>query len=138
MKEKHDLVRGRARKAHSDMLAMTASLKAGALDACCFHARQAVEKFLKAYLIHNDVEFPFTHNLVKLIELASQKDKAFKSFGSVAEQLTPYAVELRYDDEFWPSDEAAQEACTSAANLRDFVLERLPRDIINAAPRKNI
>ena len=49
------------RKVHSDMLAMAASLEAGALDVCCFHAQQGAEKFLKAYLIHREVEFPFTH-----------------------------------------------------------------------------
>ena len=138
MKEKPDLVRGWMRKTHSDILAMNASLEAGALDACCFHAQQAVEKILKAYLIHNDIEFPFTHNLVKLIELAAQKDEAFRIFLTSAEVLTPYAVELRYDDEFWPSVETSKEACTSATALLDFVLERLPHDIADAALGKDV
>lgn len=134
MKDKTDLVRGWIRKARSDMLAMTASLKAGALDACCFHAQQAAEKTLKAYLIYNDVEFPFTHNLIKLIELAAQKDKAFRELGSEAELLTPYAVELRYDDEFWPSMEAARQACDSANDVMDFITSRLPEDIVRQTP----
>ena len=62
MKKKADLLGGWIRKGQSDMLAMTASLEAGALDACCFHAQQAAEKLLKAYLLHKDAEFPFTHN----------------------------------------------------------------------------
>ncbi len=52
MKEKNDLVLGWVRKAGSDLVAMDASLKAGALDAACFHAQQAAEKYLKAYLTH--------------------------------------------------------------------------------------
>ena len=40
--------------------------------------------------------------------------------------LTPYAVELRYDDEFWPSLEVAKEAHSTMLTVRDFVLARLP------------
>jgi HEPN domain-containing protein len=58
MKGKAELVRGWLRKAFSDLAALDASLQADALDAACFHAQQAAEKFLKAFLIHNAVDFP--------------------------------------------------------------------------------
>ena len=125
MKKKPDLVQGWIRKAESDMLAMQATRQAGAMDACCFHAQQAAEKLLKAYLIHNDVEFPFTHNLAKLVGLAAQTDQAFESLGPTVEPLTPYAVELRYDDEFWPAPDVAEKACAAAQTVKDFVLARL-------------
>ncbi|HUU22010.1 MAG TPA: HEPN domain-containing protein [Phycisphaerae bacterium] len=128
MKKKADLLGGWIRKGQSDMLAMTASLEAGALDACCFHAQQAAEKLLKAYLLHKDAEFPFTHNLVKLVQLAEQQDPKFASLRSAAERLTPYAVELRYDDEFWPSLDVAREACRLAGEVRDLILARLPHE----------
>ena len=47
--------------------------------------------------------------------------------------LTPYAVELRYDDSFWPSQEVAAEAQASALAVLSFVLDRLPPHIRNAA-----
>ena len=125
MKQKPDLVQGWIRKAESDMLAMEASRQAGAMDACCFHAQQAAEKLLKAYLIHNDVEFPFTHNLAKLVGLAAQMDQTFESLRPTADPLTPYAVELRYDDEFWPGPDVAKNACSAAQTIKDFVLARL-------------
>ena len=48
MREKADVVRGWLRKAKSDEVALDASLSAGALDAACFHAQQAAERYLKA------------------------------------------------------------------------------------------
>jgi HEPN domain-containing protein len=50
MKEKADLTAGWLRKAASDMMAAEAAQNAGAPDAACFHAQQAAEKYLKAFL----------------------------------------------------------------------------------------
>jgi HEPN domain-containing protein len=77
---------------------------AQALDTACFHAQQAVEKCLKAFLAHRNVEFPYTHNLAKLIEICAGLDPAFRSLLPAVAPLTPYAVELRYDDSFWHSE----------------------------------
>jgi len=126
MKKKTDLVRGWLRKAQSDMVAMDASLNAGALDAACFHAQQAAEKYLKAYLIQADVEFPPTHNLVKLADLCREVESSFESLLPVVEPLTPYAVELRYDADFWPSVGVANEARSCASTVRALVLKLLP------------
>jgi len=133
MKEKADLVRGLLRKAHSDVLALEASLNAGALDAGCFHAQQAAEKHLKAFLVHNGVAFPFTHNLSKLAELCAGSDPSFRSILPLVEPLTPYAVELRYDEEFWPAAEVAQAARSAALAVKEFVLQRLPPELSRGA-----
>jgi HEPN domain-containing protein len=130
MKKKSDLVRSWLRKAGSDVTAADATLGAGALDAACFHAQQAAEKYLKAFLNNARVGFPFTHNLTKLVELCAQVDSSFASLTPTVEPLTPYAVELRYDDEFWPDKKTARAACESALTVRDFVLARLPTEIV--------
>ncbi len=41
MKEKADLVEGWRKKAESDLIAVDATIEAGAFDAACFHAQQA-------------------------------------------------------------------------------------------------
>jgi hypothetical protein len=56
-------------------------------------------------------------------------DATFTSLLPVVAPLTPYAVELRYDDSFWPSEDVAEEARSSALAVLRFVLERLPADI---------
>ena len=125
MKDRSDLVAGLVRKAESDLLAMNASLNAGALDAACFHAQQAAEKYLKSFLASKDVAFPHTHNLSKLLDACSVIDPSLRELLETAATLTPYAVELRYDFEFWPTKEAAQEARTAAIAVRDAIAARL-------------
>jgi HEPN domain-containing protein len=98
---------------------------AGALDAACFHAQQAAEKYLKAYLTQAGTDFPPTHNLVKLVILCRGSDDAFDGLVSIVEPLTPYAVDLRYDAEFWPSAEAARQAQTFAKSVQEFVVQRI-------------
>jgi|ERR1700675_480674 HEPN domain-containing protein len=91
MKGKPDLVQGWLKKAASDLVAMRASAQAGAPDAACFHAQQAAEKYLKAYLTDRDREVIHTH-----VEI----DPAFSQLADAATLLTPFAVEARYDAEF--------------------------------------
>jgi len=131
MKDQADLVRGWLRKARSDVIAIDALINANTLDTACFHAQQAAEKYLKAYLVHANTTFPYTHNLVKLIELCAALDSAFAALTSIVTPLVPYAIELRYDAEFWPDEETARMAQAAALNIERFVLARLPEGITN-------
>jgi len=130
MKENTDLVRGWLRKAQSDLVAMDTLLNAGSLDAAAFHAQQAAEKYIKAFLLNADAEFPYTHNLERLVEICRDVDPSFEELADVVESLTPYAVELRYDAEFWPSDEEVKDARSRTLKVRDFVVRRLPSSIV--------
>ncbi len=135
MKSKDDLVRGRLRKAESDLASASLCLSAGkALDAACFHAQQAAEKCIKAYLTAHEIEFPFIHNLEKLIELCVRVEPSFRTIKTLAQELTPYAVQLRYDEEFWPSSQTAQQALDAATTIRDFVRDRLPATMYPPEP----
>jgi HEPN domain-containing protein len=135
MKEQRDLVRNWLRKAESDLVAATLAIRAeAALDTACFHAQQAAEKLLKAYLLAHNIEFPLTHNLARLLLLCEARDPAFSRLLPLAESLTPYAVELRYDGEFWPTLEVAREARESAVEIKRFVLARLPPDVETDEP----
>jgi HEPN domain-containing protein len=40
-----------------------------------FHAQQAAEKFLKAFLVWHQIEFPKTHDLGKLLQLVARSDQ---------------------------------------------------------------
>ena len=127
MKNQADLVSGWIRKAESDLTNVQLCIDAGqALDTACFHAQQAAEKYLKAYLCAYRIEFPFIHNLEKLIELCEQQNPEFNGIKSVGQSLTPFAVELRYDTEFWPSIGDAQQAMEAATAIKLFIAEQLP------------
>jgi HEPN domain-containing protein len=41
---------------------------------CAFHCQQAAEKYLKAYLVRQQIEFRKTHALGHLLHLASQAE----------------------------------------------------------------
>jgi HEPN domain-containing protein len=101
MKDRTDVVRGWLRKAASEFTSINATMAAGSLDAACFHAQQAVEKYLKGFLAYHRQPFPFTHNLADLTELCAQIDAEFHSLTAAAAELTPYAVRLRYDESFF-------------------------------------
>ncbi len=131
MKDIDDVVRGWIRKANSDLVALDATFGAGAFDAACFHAQQSAEKFLKAFLTQKGVGFPFTHNLSSLVELCERMDESFSALIPVVEPLTPFAVESRYDSEFWPTREVAAEARVSARTVRDFIVSCLGADFNN-------
>ncbi len=117
----------------SDLQVVDLALNAGAaLDTACSHAQQAAERLLKGYLSAYDIDFPFTHNLARLLVLCQARDPAFSSLATLAELLTPYAVDLRCDNRFWPSVEVAREARDAALTIKDFVIQRLPPDFVAA------
>jgi HEPN domain-containing protein len=66
-----------------------------------FHAQQAVEKSFKAVLTLYEIDFPYTHNLQRLVELIpdvlNQRDLLI-----AATPLTEYAVITRYPGEIEP------------------------------------
>ena len=93
-------------------------------EAICFHSQQAVEKFLKAYLITRTVEFGKTHNLEFLLELCIKQDKEFKEIN--VGNLSFYSVEVRYPDEFYiPTLDEAKESVKIARKVKEFVLKKV-------------
>jgi HEPN domain-containing protein len=75
------------------------------LETLCFHAHQAVEKALKAVLVHLNVEFLKTHNIKTLTELLPEGVKKSADLNAAA-GLTDYAVSSRYPGESEPVSEA--------------------------------
>jgi len=68
-------------------------------DAVCFHAQQAAEKYLKAYLQEHTQPFPRMHNLNQLLELCLDYDPEFELQQDLLKDLNKYAVEIRYPGE---------------------------------------
>jgi HEPN domain-containing protein len=60
-----------------------------------YHAQQCAEKYLKAFLVFHRVDFPFTHNIGKLLDLCGEQKTWTKKLKKV-ETLTVFAVTLRY------------------------------------------
>ena len=67
VKAEHDIMNAETVIRHNPMI----------LDSACFHCQQAVEKYLKAFLIYKGVAIDKTHNLFFLFELCGQHDTDF-------------------------------------------------------------
>ncbi len=127
MKDNHDVARGWMRKANSDLKNAELCLAADdSLDTACFHCQQAAEKSLKAFLIDRNLKFPLVHDLKRLLDFCSPADAAFKNLEPLALLLNPFAVQTRYDDEFWPNADEVREAVAAAKSIRQFVLDSMP------------
>ncbi|MBV9962444.1 MAG: HEPN domain-containing protein [Parafilimonas sp.] len=114
------------KKAENDLLVIKNNLSANEVpvDACCFHAQQAGEKYLKAYLVSKQINFPKTHDLQSLLNLCIEINSSFKEILEPAIKLSDYAIAPRYPDAFDDltiSD--AKNAQRDAIEIKDFILK---------------
>lgn len=63
-----------------------------------FHAQQAAEKLLKAWLSSLGVDYPKAHRLETLIDLLIANGKCLPDEFADLGQLTPFGTVFRYDD----------------------------------------
>lgn len=68
----------------------------------CFHAEQAVEKFLKAFLVYNNVDFPRTHDVDFLLMECKKIDSL--DFDLDLGSLVDFGVDIRYPNDFYIPD----------------------------------
>ena len=66
------------------------------LEDLCFEAQQAAEKAVKAVLISRDVEYPYAHDLARLLSMPEDAGESVPCVVRKAEELTPYALITRY------------------------------------------
>ena len=94
------------------------------IKSVCFHCQQAVEKYLKAFLIFNKRNFRKTHDLDELKELCLEIHSGFDNFEVGV--LTLYAVEGRYPNYFIiPTLKEAKESFKLASQVREFIFKTI-------------
>lgn len=124
MSEELKLARQWVAKAANDLLSADNNLKANDVpcDAVCFHCQQAAEKLLKGYLVVGGHPAPRTHDLLLLLEEVLATTPAAEALRDHLSLLMPYAVEVRYPDEwFEPSVDDAREARLAAQGILDWL-----------------
>jgi HEPN domain-containing protein len=122
-----DFVQSWLRKAEGDLRAAERLLEVQQEDyfATAFHAQQAAEKFLKAFLVRLQIPFPKTHNIEQLLQLAMPSDPSLEEELASAVTLTPYGVEFRYPGEEIADFETAKQALEEAKWVKTAILGRL-------------
>ncbi|RLC46204.1 MAG: DNA-binding protein [Candidatus Cloacimonadota bacterium] len=128
MKTKVDLIKNWIDKAEKDLISAEheLSFSDAVTETVCFHSQQAVEKYLKAYLVFLGITFTKIHDIGALITKCEKKDREISKLKEEADKLTDYAIEVRYPDEwFEPSLKEAKEALEIAKKMKEFILHRI-------------
>jgi HEPN domain-containing protein len=95
-----------------------------------FHCQQAIEKYLKAFLIENDVPLKKTHDLIKLNGMI----KLIKDLGIDKSKLTLISeiyIESRYPGDLGllpdgiPTDEQSKEFIEYAKEIKTIITNEL-------------
>ena len=95
-------------------------------ESIAFHCQQAAEKFMKAFLVANQVAFPKTHSIGRLLDLVTTIDPELTAALESAESLTPFGVEIRYPGdlpELLPGQE--KTVFEVAKRTREAIMARL-------------
>ena len=102
------------------------ALKLGYFRASCFHAHQAIEKLLKAYLLLKTDRYPFIHDITELIRNCMKINKGFRYLLEIkADKLDKYYTGVRYPPILRVSRDEAEEAINSAGKAREFIISKM-------------
>lgn len=87
-----------------------------------------MEKYLKALLALHGQPIPRTHDLEELQRLCTPLTPLVAFSDLDLTELSGYAVEFRYDADFWPELDTATEALALAETVRALVVALLPAE----------
>jgi len=126
MKDNRDLALDWLAKAESDLSAADRVLQGeGPYDTACFHAQQAIEKALKTLLALHSQPIPRTHDLDELQRQVLAVHPLPNLASMDLAETTDYAVQIRYDIEFWPEKEIPEEAYSLAKRIMNIIRDTL-------------
>jgi HEPN domain-containing protein len=131
---KRELVCAWLIKARNDLdtARQISAVPAGHLDNAIYHCQQAAEKAVKGYLAFRDHRLERTHDVERLVALASSYEHGFDVLEDAAITLTPYATAYRYPGEtaeLQPSRGEFDEALEAASHVLCLVLAMLPEEV---------
>ncbi len=113
-------------RARSNLIRARQRLPNVYLEDLCFDAQQAAEKALKALCIERGIEFPYVHDLARLITLLQDEGQPVPDEVTEAGRLTRYAIFTRYpglDDPV--TEEDHNRAVSIAERVVEWVEDRL-------------
>jgi HEPN domain-containing protein len=117
-------------KASHDLLNIENNLRSEQVpwDTVCFHAQQAVEKTLKAFLVFHERPLLRSHDLVAILTSCVSADATLVDVESDCRDLTYFAVGARYpEDLFEPTEDDGRRMVAACLRVRKRILESLPR-----------
>lgn len=125
---KKDSIQRWFQKAENDLINIENNLRAenSPADTICFHAQQAIEKYIKGALIYFDRNISKTHDLVRLLTEISLFIPELSPLEEELDRITDFAVQARYPDAFYePSLDEAKEAYEVALKVKSIILQKV-------------
>jgi len=96
--------------------------KEGYYNATGFHSQQAVEKYLKGYVVLHNLQFEKKHNLETLLKVCSKFNDGFEKFLNGVRILDNYYLPTRYPMPWAIIDKKlAQESIKIAEEIINFI-----------------
>jgi HEPN domain-containing protein len=86
----------------------------------CYHCSQAVEKYLKGYLIYNDIMPQKTHNLLLLNSICKGIDSDFENIIVECGFLNRFTNEIRYPSQYVTDETLTNLAIAAVEKIRNF------------------
>lgn len=83
-------------RARSNLARARAATHGVYLEDLCFDAQQCAEKAIKAMFVHRGLDFPYVHDLARLLGLLEASGIKVPAYVKKASHLTGFAVEARY------------------------------------------
>ncbi|RJQ52594.1 MAG: HEPN domain-containing protein [Nitrospiraceae bacterium] len=114
----------KAEQDYQTAMTMARKRKKPVPDVVGFHSQQCIEKYLKAFLISKKLDFPKTHDLIELLEIAIAKDPLIEVYRKDLRILNPFSVQFRYPGESATLKES-ETALKTMKKVRKFFRERL-------------
>lgn len=112
--------------ARQDFKAAQVLFEEGIFNQTCFHAQQAVEKYLKAFLIRQKAPLPKVHSLIELLGVCQTYDSSLARHEQGCRHLDQFYLPSRYPDaivgslpEGLPTKTHAEEALRLASQIID-------------------
>jgi len=116
-------------KAEEDYKFAISSLesKNGFYAQICFHFHQAAEKYLKTYIIANELEFKKIHDLIELLRTCKGKEIDFLKLQEDCEFLNPFYIDTRYPVHWGVNynEDTSIKAREKVEKIRNFVKDKL-------------
>ncbi len=123
-----DEVLGWLGESRADLKHCKSSIEIGDYNWACFAAQQAIEKALKALILHVLGEYPRGHDLVKLYNMVRNRVSLELNIADLA-RVSSYYTQARYPNAGIerPSQEITREQALEAARIAEVVIDEIER-----------
>jgi HEPN domain-containing protein len=125
---KNVLVSKLMKKANNDLKIAIDELdtKEPVIDMVCFHIQQFIEKYLKSFLIYNEIKAPRTHSISFLLNKCIEIDREFEKYiNTNIINIEDCAVEIRYDESDFLDLAFITDSLKILYDIKDFIEKKI-------------